>query len=56
VRAPARDESLGSRLGRIEQQLAGLVRDVEAVRAAVAGTPDPMPSAQERLRVGGPDA
>jgi predicted nucleic acid-binding Zn-ribbon protein len=56
VRSLARDESLGSRLGRMEQQLAALARDLESLRAAVAGTPDPMPSAQERLRVGDPGA
>ena len=54
VRSLARDESLGSRLARIEQQLVALTRELEAVRAAVPATPDPVPSAQERLRVGEP--
>jgi len=56
VSSLARDESLGNRLARIEQQLAGLARELETVRSAVSGLPDPMPSAQERLRVGDPGA
>jgi hypothetical protein len=56
VRAVARDETLGSRLAGIEEQLAALTGAVEGLRAAVRGTPDPMPSAQERLGVGEPGA
>jgi len=56
VRRLARDETLGSRLARIEEQLAALTSAVEALRAAAPAGPDPMPSAQERLSVGDPGA
>ena len=56
VRRLARDESLGSRQAGIEEQLTALTSAVEALRAAVPAGPDPMPSAQERLSVGGPGA
>jgi septation ring formation regulator EzrA len=51
-----RDESLGDRLGRIEQQLAALAREVEAIREALPGAAEPVPPGQERLRVGEPGA
>ena len=54
VRALARDESLGRRLARIEEQVAALTGAIEALRAAVPGRPDPVPSSQERLSVGEP--
>lgn len=56
LRSLARDEALGDRLARIEQQLTGLARELEAVREALPGAPDPMPRAQERMRVGDPGA
>src|SRR5687767_13861179 len=52
LRALSRSESLGERLERIEQHLATLAREVEAVREALPGGAEPVARGQERLRVG----
>ena len=52
VRALSRSEPLAERLERIEESIAGLSGEVETLRKALPGRADPMPSAQERLRVG----
>ena len=55
VQALAGSAKVGDRLQRIEQQLSGLARELEAIRAALPGATEPVPPAQERLRVGQPD-
>jgi chromosome segregation ATPase len=55
VQALAGSAKVGDRLDRIEQQLSGLARELEAIRAALPGTTEPVPPAQERLRVGQPE-
>ena len=55
VQALARGATFGDRLDRIEQQLSSLTRELEALRGALPGAREPVPPAQERLRVGQPE-
>src|SRR4051794_33932417 len=52
LRALAHSETVGERLERIEQALAGLTRELEAVREALPGQGETVARGQERLRVG----
>jgi CRP-like cAMP-binding protein len=42
---------LAEQLGRIEESLDGLARDLASLRAALPGAPAPVPTGQERIQV-----
>src|SRR2546421_9262749 len=52
VQALSRDRALGDRLERIEEQLAGISRELGELRAALPGRAEPVHREQERLQVG----
>ena len=56
VQSISRSQTLGQRLEAIEEQLAGLAREVEALGDRLPGSAKPVARGQERLRVGEPRA
>jgi hypothetical protein len=52
LRERGRDDGIAERLGRIEERLDALVREVEALREALPGATAPVPASQERFEVG----